>query len=83
MMFGPPDADSTHTEQSMAWGIKLETNDELAAREVRPHVVHLALLALVGELAAALVLAHPVVEAVVGVVQHHRRLRYLRWHPPH
>ncbi len=29
MMFGPPDADSTHTAQSMAWGIKLETNDEL------------------------------------------------------
>lgn len=29
MMFGPPDADSTHTEQSMAWGIKLETNDQL------------------------------------------------------
>jgi ring-1,2-phenylacetyl-CoA epoxidase subunit PaaA len=28
-MFGPPDADSTHTEQSIAWGIKLETNDEL------------------------------------------------------
>ena len=29
MMFGPPDADSVHTAQSMAWGIKLETNDEL------------------------------------------------------
>jgi ring-1,2-phenylacetyl-CoA epoxidase subunit PaaA len=29
MMFGPPDADSTHTAQSMAWGIKLETNDQL------------------------------------------------------
>ena len=29
MMFGPPDADSTHTERSMAWGIKLETNDQL------------------------------------------------------
>jgi ring-1,2-phenylacetyl-CoA epoxidase subunit PaaA len=34
MMFGPPDADSTHTEQSMAWGIKLETNDELRQRFV-------------------------------------------------
>ncbi|MDX2381194.1 MAG: 1,2-phenylacetyl-CoA epoxidase subunit A [Acidimicrobiia bacterium] len=32
MMFGPPDADSTHTEQSMAWGIKLETNDDLRQR---------------------------------------------------
>ncbi len=34
MMFGPPDADSTHTEQSMAWGIKLETNDELRQKFV-------------------------------------------------
>ncbi len=33
-MFGPPDADSTHTEQSMAWGIKLETNDELRQKFV-------------------------------------------------
>ncbi|MEJ7704857.1 MAG: Phenylacetic acid catabolic protein [Geodermatophilaceae bacterium] len=29
MMFGPPDADSPNTEQSMAWGIKRDTNDEL------------------------------------------------------
>jgi len=29
MMFGPPDAESTHTEQSMKWKIKLKTNDEL------------------------------------------------------
>ncbi len=29
MMFGPPDAESSHTEQSMAWKIKLYTNDEL------------------------------------------------------
>jgi ring-1,2-phenylacetyl-CoA epoxidase subunit PaaA len=29
MMFGPPDADSTHTAQSMAWKIKRFTNDEL------------------------------------------------------
>ncbi|MGB5755647.1 MAG: 1,2-phenylacetyl-CoA epoxidase subunit PaaA [Acidimicrobiales bacterium] len=33
-MFGPPDADSTHTEQSMAWGIKLETNDQLRQKFV-------------------------------------------------
>ncbi len=32
MMFGPPDADSVHTEQSMAWGIKLESNDDLRQR---------------------------------------------------
>ena len=31
-MFGPPDADSTHTEQSLAWKIKLETNDEQRQR---------------------------------------------------
>jgi ring-1,2-phenylacetyl-CoA epoxidase subunit PaaA len=29
MMFGPTDAESTHTEQSMKWKIKLKTNDEL------------------------------------------------------
>ena len=29
MMFGPPDAQSTHTEQSMKWRIKRKTNDEL------------------------------------------------------
>ncbi|MEM6803384.1 MAG: 1,2-phenylacetyl-CoA epoxidase subunit PaaA [Bacteroidota bacterium] len=29
MMFGPPDAMSTHTEQSMKWKIKLKSNDEL------------------------------------------------------
>jgi ring-1,2-phenylacetyl-CoA epoxidase subunit PaaA len=33
-MFGPPDADSTHSEQSMAWGIKRFTNDELRQRFV-------------------------------------------------
>jgi ring-1,2-phenylacetyl-CoA epoxidase subunit PaaA len=33
-MFGPPDADSTHTEQSMAWGIKRFSNDELRQRFV-------------------------------------------------
>ncbi len=34
MMFGPPDADSTHTARSMAWGIKLETNDDLRQKFV-------------------------------------------------
>ena len=29
MMFGPPDAQSTHTAQSMKWKIKRKTNDEL------------------------------------------------------
>lgn len=29
MMFGPPDDQSPHTAQSMAWGIKRFTNDEL------------------------------------------------------
>ncbi|MDN5761655.1 MAG: 1,2-phenylacetyl-CoA epoxidase subunit A [Microlunatus sp.] len=29
MMFGPPDAESPHTAQSMAWKIKRHTNDEL------------------------------------------------------
>lgn len=34
MMFGPPDANSTHTEQSMKWGIKRFTNDELRQKFV-------------------------------------------------
>ncbi len=29
MMFGPNDSDSTHSEQSMAWKIKVKSNDEL------------------------------------------------------
>ncbi len=29
MMFGPPDADSTHSEQSMEWKIKRVSNDDL------------------------------------------------------
>jgi ring-1,2-phenylacetyl-CoA epoxidase subunit PaaA len=29
MMFGPPDGESTHSEQSMRWGIKRNSNDEL------------------------------------------------------
>lgn len=34
MMFGPPDDQSKHTEQSMAWKIKRFTNDELRQRFV-------------------------------------------------
>jgi ring-1,2-phenylacetyl-CoA epoxidase subunit PaaA len=34
MMFGPPDADSPHTAQSIAWRIKLFSNDELRQRFV-------------------------------------------------
>jgi ring-1,2-phenylacetyl-CoA epoxidase subunit PaaA len=34
MMFGPPDADSPNTGQSMAWKIKRHTNDELRQRFV-------------------------------------------------
>ncbi len=34
MMFGPPDAESSNTEQSMVWRIKRHTNDELRQRFV-------------------------------------------------
>jgi ring-1,2-phenylacetyl-CoA epoxidase subunit PaaA len=34
MLFGPPDGDSPNTRQSMAWGIKRHTNDELRQRFV-------------------------------------------------
>ena len=34
MMFGPPDADSPNSAQSMAWGIKRHSNDELRQRYV-------------------------------------------------
>ena len=33
-MFGPPDGDSTHSAQSMAWKIKRFSNDELRQRFV-------------------------------------------------
>ncbi|MEE6261197.1 1,2-phenylacetyl-CoA epoxidase subunit PaaA [Plantactinospora sonchi] len=33
-MFGPPDGDSTHSQQSMAWKIKRFSNDELRQRFV-------------------------------------------------
>lgn len=34
MMFGPSDANSVHSEQSMAWGIKINGNDELRQKFV-------------------------------------------------
>ncbi|MDX2345196.1 MAG: 1,2-phenylacetyl-CoA epoxidase subunit A [Acidimicrobiia bacterium] len=34
MMFGPPDADSPHTQQSMAWKIKRISNDDLRQKFV-------------------------------------------------
>jgi ring-1,2-phenylacetyl-CoA epoxidase subunit PaaA len=34
MMFGPPDSESTHSEQSMQWRIKRFSNDELRRRFV-------------------------------------------------
>ncbi len=34
MMFGPPDENSPNTEQSMRWGVKRHTNDELRQRFV-------------------------------------------------
>ncbi|MGN6568143.1 MAG: Phenylacetic acid catabolic protein, partial [Flavipsychrobacter sp.] len=34
MMFGPPDAESPHTEQSVRWRIKRFTNDELRQKFV-------------------------------------------------
>ena len=46
MMFGPPDAESTHTEQSKRWGIKRFTNDELRQKFVDmivPQAEHLGI----------------------------------------
>src|ERR1700680_3225681 len=40
MMFGPPDDQSPNTAQSMAWGIKRHTNDELRQRFVDITVPH-------------------------------------------
>jgi len=34
MMFGPPDAESAHNEQSMRWKIKLFSNDALRQKFV-------------------------------------------------
>jgi ring-1,2-phenylacetyl-CoA epoxidase subunit PaaA len=38
MMFGPPDADSIHSAQSMAWKIKQNSNDELRQKFVNETV---------------------------------------------
>jgi len=46
MMFGPPDAESSHSAQSMAWGIKRFSNDELRQRFVDQAVPQSAVLGL-------------------------------------
>lgn len=46
MMFGPNDAESTHTEQAMAWKIKRFSNDELRQRFVDMTVPQADLLGL-------------------------------------
>jgi ring-1,2-phenylacetyl-CoA epoxidase subunit PaaA len=46
MMFGPPDADSAHSAQSMAWGIKRHGNDELRQRFVDTMVPQAGVLGL-------------------------------------
>ncbi len=46
MMFGPPDEDSPHTAQSMAWGIKRFSNDELRQKFVDMTVPQAAALGL-------------------------------------
>lgn len=46
MMFGPPDQESVHSQQSMAWKIKLHSNDELRQRfidQTVPQAEHLGL----------------------------------------
>jgi len=44
MMFGPPDGDSPHSAQSMAWKIKRHSNDELRQRFVSMLVPQAAVL---------------------------------------
>jgi ring-1,2-phenylacetyl-CoA epoxidase subunit PaaA len=46
MMFGPPDADSPHSERSTAWGIKRFSNDTLRQRFVDMTVPQAAVLGL-------------------------------------
>jgi|SRR5450830_786151 len=46
MVFGPPDADSPHSQQSMKWGIKLYSNDTLRQKfidQTVPQIHHLGL----------------------------------------
>jgi len=46
MMFGPPDQESVHSAQSMAWKIKINTNDELRQRFVDQTVPQIDFLGL-------------------------------------
>jgi len=46
MMFGPPDTESTHSDQSMRWGIKRFSNDELRQRFVDATVPQAELIGL-------------------------------------
>jgi ring-1,2-phenylacetyl-CoA epoxidase subunit PaaA len=46
MMFGPPDEKSAHSAQSMAWGIKRFSNDELRQKFVDMTVPQAAVLGL-------------------------------------
>jgi len=46
MMFGPSDKDSVHTAQSMAWRIKMDTNDELRQKFVDQTVPQIEYLGL-------------------------------------
>ena len=46
MMFGPPDTDSPHSKQNMAWKIKLDSNDTLRKKFVNatiPQILYLGL----------------------------------------
>ena len=46
MMFGPSDTESVHSAQSMAWKIKMNSNDELRQKfvdETAPQVAYLGL----------------------------------------
>ena len=46
MMFGPPDSDSVHSSQSMAWKIKRFSNDELRQRFIDATVPQAELIGL-------------------------------------
>ena len=46
MMFGPSDKESVHSEQSMAWRIKINTNDELRQKFVDQTVPQIEFLGL-------------------------------------
>ncbi|WP_435138340.1 1,2-phenylacetyl-CoA epoxidase subunit PaaA [Pseudopelagicola sp. nBUS_19] len=46
MMFGPNDSESTHSEQSMAWKIKVKSNDELRQQFVDQTVPQIEYLGL-------------------------------------